>query len=274
MVTTPPEHTSAPMESHQAREAAESFGVDAARYDRARSSYPDALIETLVAASPGRRFLDVGMGTGIVGRQLQAAGCTVLGVEPDARMAEFARSTGCEVEVATFEEWDPAGREFDTVVSGQSWHWVDPVAGPAKAAEVLRPGGLLSMFWNVSKPPVELERAFGEVYRRVLPDSPMVTAAQSSSGGDPYKALSDKSADALVKSGAFGQLDRQKLTWEKSYTRAEWLEVSATTGITSRLPKEIMERVFEGLGEAIDAVGGSFTCECGTVVITATRTDA
>jgi SAM-dependent methyltransferase len=78
-----------------------SFGVDPERYDRARPRYPDALVERIIAASPGLDVLDVGCGTGIAARQFQALGCTVLGVEPDARMAEFARHSGVEVEVAT-----------------------------------------------------------------------------------------------------------------------------------------------------------------------------
>ncbi|MFD0532752.1 class I SAM-dependent methyltransferase [Actinomadura luteofluorescens] len=120
---------------------AESFGSDAERYDRARPRYPDALVERIAAACPGPDVLDVGCGTGIEARQFQAAGCTVLGVEPDARMAGFARRGGLEVEEATFESWDPAGRDFDAVIAGTAWHWVDPVAGAAKAARVLRPGG-------------------------------------------------------------------------------------------------------------------------------------
>lgn len=82
---------------------AESFGVDAERYDRTRPRYRDAMVEQIVAASPGPDVLDVGCGTGIEARQFQAAGATVLGVEPDARMADLARRTGVEAEVATFE---------------------------------------------------------------------------------------------------------------------------------------------------------------------------
>lgn len=130
-----------PQEPHQARQTAESFGVDAERYDRARPTYPDALIQRIIAASPGPDLLDVGCGTGVEARQFLAAGRTVLGVEPDERMAAFARRTGVEVEVATFEDWDAAGRTFDAVVAGQSWHWVDPVAGPAKAAGAQHPRG-------------------------------------------------------------------------------------------------------------------------------------
>ena len=126
---------------HKARLIAESFGTDAEGYDRARPGYPAALVARIVAASPGSGVLDVGCGTGIAARQFQAAGCTVLGVEPDARMARFARFRGLPVEVATFEAWDPEGRRFDAVIAAQSWHWVDPVDGAAKAARVLRPGG-------------------------------------------------------------------------------------------------------------------------------------
>jgi SAM-dependent methyltransferase len=76
-------------------------------------------------------------------------------------MADFARRRGLEVEVAAFEAWDPAGRAFDAVVAGQTWHWVDPIAGAAKAAEVLRPGGRLAVFWNVGEPGLgELRDAF------------------------------------------------------------------------------------------------------------------
>jgi SAM-dependent methyltransferase len=125
---------------------AESFGTHAELYDRTRPHYPDAMVERIVALIPGLEVLDVGCGTGKEARQFRAAGCEVLGVEPDARMADFARRYGLEVQVATFEDWDPAGRGFDVVVAGQSWHWVDPLAGAAKASRVLRPDGLLAAF--------------------------------------------------------------------------------------------------------------------------------
>ena len=158
-----------PREIHQARQLAESFGADPERYDRARPRYPGALAERVIAASPGPEILDVGTGTGIAARQFQAAGARVLGVEPDARMADFARRTGVPTEVATFEDWDSAGRHFDAVIAGQAWHWVDPVAGAAKAARVLRPGGRIALFWYVFQPAPELAQAFADVYHRAVP---------------------------------------------------------------------------------------------------------
>jgi SAM-dependent methyltransferase len=125
------------------------------------------MVDRIVAASPGRDVLDVGIGTGVSARAFQAAGCRVLGVEVDARMAEFARGGGLEVDVAKFEDWDSAGRTFDAVIAGQTWHWIDPVAGAAKAAQVLRPDGRLAVFWNVFEPLYEGTEASAEAWVEV-----------------------------------------------------------------------------------------------------------
>ena len=149
------------LDSEQSRQVAEGFGANAGRYDRARPSYPGAMVDRILATSPGRRVLDVGCGTGIVARLFQGAGAEVLGVDPDERMAAQARARGLEVEVARIEDWDPAGRHFDAVVAGQAWHWVDPAAGARRAAQALRPGGRLAVFWNSFPAPTWPGRSHG-----------------------------------------------------------------------------------------------------------------
>jgi SAM-dependent methyltransferase len=272
MPTIPPERArrSEP-ESHQHRQVAESFGTDAERYDRTRPRYPDAMVERIVAASPGSDVLDVGCGTGIEARQFQAAGCKVLGVEPDARMADFARRSGAEVEVATFEDWDAAGREFDAVVAGQAWHWVDPVAGAAKAAAVLRPGGRLAMFWHAFQLPSDVAEAFAAVYQRVVPDSPF-NVQPTRQALDGYQVLFAKAADGIRQAGGFSDPEQWRFDWEQSYTRDAWLDQMPTHGTLTQLPSDKLAEVLEGVGAAIDAMGGSFTMPYATVAITAART--
>jgi SAM-dependent methyltransferase len=262
-----PEHEQ--REPHQARQVAESFGSDAERYDRARPRYPGAMVEEVVTGRPGLGVLDVGCGTGIAARQFQAAGCRVLGVEPDARMADLARRFGVEVEVATFEAWDSAGRAFDAVIAGQAWHWVDPVAGAAKAAQVLRPRGRLAVFWNSFRPPAGVGDAFAAVHRRVLPDSPLSRGAMP--GPDAYSALCTKAADGMRQAGAFGDPQEWRFDWDRPYTRREWLDVVPTFGGYNQIPLAKQEELLAGLGAAIDAVGGSFTMGYTAVVATAVR---
>jgi SAM-dependent methyltransferase len=254
-------------EPHHAREVAESFGSDAERYDRTRPSYPEALVDQIVAASPGPDMLDVGCGTGIDARQFQASGCQVLGVEPDARMADFARRTGVEVEVATFEAWDPAGRDFDAVVAGQAWHWVDPVAGAAKAAQVLRSRGRLAVFWNVFQPPPDLADAFAALYRRVLPDLPFIPWARPAL--EVYSAIFAKAADGILQTGAFGEPEQWRFEWEQSCDRNEWLDQVPTFGGHSQFPPAKQQELLAGIGAAVDAVGGRFMLHYTTVAVTA-----
>jgi SAM-dependent methyltransferase len=258
---------------HEQRKVAESFGSDAGRYDRARPSYPVALVDRIVGSSPGvgaPSILDVGCGTGISGRLFLAAGCQVLGIEPDARMAELARRNGVDVEVAKFEEWDAGGRAFDVVIAAQAWHWVDPVAGAAQAAAVLRPGGRLAVFWNAFLPPADLRAAFGEVYQRALPDRP-VAGFWARPAVEAYLVGCGRAADAMRQAGGFGEPETWRFDWSRPYTRDEWLDVVPTFGGHSLLPADVQAELLTGIGAAVDAVGGVFTMDYATVAATATR---
>ena len=250
---------------------AESFGTDAERYDQARPGYPDALVARIVAGSPGPDVLDVGCGTGIAARQFQAAGCAVLGVEPDARMADFARASGLQVEVATFEEWQPAGRTFDAVIAAQSWHWVDPVAGAVKAAQVLRPDGRLAIFGHVFEPPAEVAEPFAAAYRRVVPDSPF-SNLPARRPLDMYQAMYAKLADKIRETEQFDDPEHWRFDWEQSYTRDQWLALLPTTGGLTRLPPDKTADILAAVGTAVDTLGGRFTMQYTTLATTAVRT--
>ncbi len=247
-----------------------SFGVDTQRYDQARPGYPAALVARIIAETPGADVLDVGCGTGIAARQFQAAGCTVLGVEPDRRMADFARARGLRVEVATFEAWQPGDRKFDAVVAAQSWHWVDPVTGAAKAAGVLRPGGRLAIFGHVYEPPAEVAEPFAAAYRRVAPDSPFSGQPARRPLG-AYQAGYEKFADQIRETGQFGDPERWRFDWQQSYTRDQWLELLPTTGGLTRLPADQLAEILDAVGNAIDSLGGSFTMDYTTLAVTAAR---
>ncbi|SEL85511.1 class I SAM-dependent methyltransferase [Streptacidiphilus jiangxiensis] len=272
MPTLPPEGAVPPSQQpHQAREVAESFGVDPERYDRARPRYPDALVAAVLDAAAGASVVDVGIGTGIVARQFRAAGCSVLGVEADARMAAWAREHGgFEVEVARFEDWDPAGRAFDAVVSGQTWHWIDPAAGAVRAARALRAGGRLAAFWNVDQPSSEVAEAFDAVYRRVLPGS-LAAGQWAAPGESRYGGLTTRAADGIRASGAFGDPQEWHFGWERTWTRDQWLDQLPTTGGHTRLPAARLAEVLAGVAEAVDAMGGAFTMRYTAVVVAAER---
>lgn len=142
------------------RERANSFGGAASNYDAHRPCYPDQLIDD-VLASGARRVLEGGAGTGIASMQMIERGAEVLAVEPDARMAAVAQAKGIPVELATFEDWDPAGRRFDRVVFAASFHWVDPAVALPKIRGILDDGGKLALIWNRLRPISPTSRSIG-----------------------------------------------------------------------------------------------------------------
>jgi SAM-dependent methyltransferase len=121
-----------------------------------------------------RTVLDVGAGTGIASEQLLWRGVNVLAVEPDPRMVEIARDKGIPIEIGTFENWDPAERQFDLVVFGQSFHWVNPDIALPKVHALLSTGGQLALMWNRLFPTDPTHGDFAEIYRDYMdPSSPL-----------------------------------------------------------------------------------------------------
>ncbi|MDI3424072.1 class I SAM-dependent methyltransferase [Streptomyces luteolus] len=278
MPTVPPGPSGRPArDARQLRRTARSFGTDAARYDRSRPRYPQALVDRLaVPAVPASRadgplVLDVGCGTGIVARQLKEAGCRVLGVEVDPRMADLAHAEGVDVEVAAFESWDPAGRRFDAVVAGQTWHWLDARAAATTAARALLPGGRLAVFWNVPELPPEVTRALATAYRRVAPDAPFRLPDSTVRAADGYQPLLDAAADGIRATGDFDTPEQWRHDWDHTYTRDAWLDQMPTHGTLTRLTPERVREILAEVGAAIDALGGSFTAPYATLAVTATR---
>jgi SAM-dependent methyltransferase len=211
--------------------------------------------------------LDVGCGTGKVGRLFLAKGCEVVGVEPDPRMAGVARSHGIPVEVATFELWNPARRMFDLVVCGQAWHWVDPSLGAQRAASVLVPGGRLAIFWNRGRHDAQTQAALNEAYVRFAP----ALAKESVPPGDEPSDRSDDIA-AIAATRLFAPSQLRTYGWTQQYSRDEWLDQLGTHSDHIALEPEQRAALLDAVGNAIDRLGGSITLHYGTELIIAQRT--
>jgi SAM-dependent methyltransferase len=250
----------------QDRRRASSFGEHAEQYDRVRPAYPEELIDTLLADGPSA-VLDIGCGTGITARLFAGRGCEVLGIEPDPRMAAVARRRGSVVEEGSFEQWAPAGRQFDLLVAGQAWHWVEPKAGADRAAAALRPGGRIGLFWNQSFPDPAVRQVIDEVYDRLLPD----LGANAVLLGRRDDRLYDRVVDSLRDSGHFEQVEVRRFAHAVRYTTAAWLELAATHSDHRTLPPDELAGLFDALGPALDAAGGEVPVQYETTLVTGRR---
>jgi SAM-dependent methyltransferase len=246
------------------RTRADSFGAAARIYDARRPRYPSQLVDDLLVQG-ARTVLDVGAGTGIASEQLLERGVSVLAVEPDPRMAEVAREKGILVETATFESWDPAGRRFELVVFGQSFHWVNPDIALPKVHRLLSDGGRLALMWNRLFPTHPTQRDLAEIYRDYMdPGSPLV---DGSSNGLDAEHRTDRLIASITAAG-FTVVER---TYRRDdhYSTEQWLDFAFTYSnhlvLAAEKASELRTRLAERIGSKGVSVGGD------TLLVLATR---
>ena len=243
-----------------------SFGEDAEQYDRARPTYPSAVIDAVCEGLAVRRVLDVGCGTGIASQLFLDRGCEVVGVEPDERMAAVARRRGVGVVVSPFEAFSPPAEPFDVVASAQAWHWVDQSIGPARAADALREGGrlvLISNGYERGEVRDELRAVYGEHAPELL--------AKTFVLGRPALSLRAAHADPIEACRRFGPVEERSFTWERTYSREEWLDQLPTHSDHKMLPPDVLSRLLLHIGDVIDANGGALTIGHTTELLLAAR---
>ena len=126
---------------------------DCVRY---RPDYPPALLEWLQCeqgVDMDWQVADVGAGTGISSKMFLDAGYRVTAVEPNAPMRAAAKRW-----LQAYENFDavdgnadasglPAA-SVDLVIVAQAFHWFDEETTRREFARILRPHGLVAIWWN------------------------------------------------------------------------------------------------------------------------------
>lgn len=137
-------------------DSTERFSDRVGDYARYRPDYPAALpawLQREFGVTAGWRVADVGAGTGISAEMFLDAGCRVTAIEPNAAMRQAAvawlgsnphfRAVDGRAEATGLPE---AG--IDLVGAAQAFHWFDPAAAHAEFRRILRPHGLVAIWWN------------------------------------------------------------------------------------------------------------------------------
>jgi SAM-dependent methyltransferase len=233
------------------------FGEVADEYQRARPTYPPELFDAIVSISgvkAGDALLEVGAGTGKATDGFVARGLRVTAAEPSPGMAAVLRSRLPEVTVheSGFEDVPEAAGTFAIVAAAQSWHWVDPVRGPAKAADLLRPGGWITLFWN--RPDLDGSAWHDElqpIYARITP--PMTHDNQLAK----WSTNIERVVVQLGSSGRFGPCTPAEFPWSARYTTAEYIELLGTYSDHRLLPDEKRAELHGAIAAWIDANGGT-----------------
>jgi SAM-dependent methyltransferase len=240
-----------------------SFGGVAQLYDRARPSYPEALVDDVLAfagAGDGDRAVEVGAGTGKATVLFARRGLALTALEPDPAMAAIAAANLASfpqvaIEQVEFERWRPGG-DCKLLYSAQAWHWVRPEMRYVHARRALVDGGAVAAFWNrpqfaETAVQEELERAYEEFGPQLDPPGPM----------HPSNFASDwmTEVDAeLAQAAGLGELETREYRFTAHYTTAQYLDVLQTHSDHITLAPDRRAALLDAIAVIIDRHGGSF----------------
>lgn len=150
------------------------FSAQAESYRASRPTYPDSLIDSLVAdAGIAARdaVVDFGAGTGILTRLLVRRGFAVTAVEPNEQMRIQAEVPEARWINGTFENSTLPDASQRWAVAAQAFHWADPKRALPEIRRVLKPDRLFTILWNRRKNGESEVLAWTQqAIRRHLPD--------------------------------------------------------------------------------------------------------
>jgi SAM-dependent methyltransferase len=225
---------------HEIAELRANFDEAAELYDRARPGYPAQLFDdlaNLAGLRPRARVLEIGCGTGQATLPLADRHYQITAIELGPNLAAVARRKlasfqNVAVTVAAFESWPVPPEPFDAVVSATAFHWLDPSVRVIKAAEALRPGGVLATIatHHIAGGDAQFFVDVQDCYGRWFPEPPPVRPPKSEQSSNRLPTAADipQDSDELERSGLFEPAIFRRYEWEQPYTAQEYLDVLST----------------------------------------------
>jgi len=269
----------------------EGFDAVAEAYDRERPSYPPELVDEACAIGTlvdGSQVLEVGCGTGKLTEALIERGLSVDAVDPGPNMIAVARRrTGesARFQVGRFEDITFPDASFDAVFSATAFHWVDPAVGWAKAAQLLRPGGLLALMMFITYLDEETGRndeAIHALFERHLPaddgswqplrDLPTLRRGFEERADDVSAVWTWLGHRNLTSRDAPGLFEDVRLTTavdRREQTADELWALFETTSTYPRIAPAARAELHGELHETIDGLGGTLRSNELCVLVTA-----
>ena len=229
---------------------ARSFGGVADAYERGRPGYPTEAVRWLVGNEP-TTVLELGAGTGKLTETLVELGHDVHACEPDEEMLAVLRKKLPDIRSsASAAEQIPApDASFDVVVAAQCLHWFDLDRALPEINRVLKPGGRISVVWNVRDESMPWVRKLGRI---------IGTQEQLREPEEP-----------LVKSGLFGFVEQASYKFWQKVDRKSIVDLVLSRSNIAVLDEAAREAkirellaFYDDYGRGMDGMRLPYDCDC------------
>jgi SAM-dependent methyltransferase len=231
-------------------------------YDQVRPSYPEDLVEDILALSgipPEGRILEIGCGPGNATIPFAQRGYRMVCIELGKRLAALAAKNcraypNVEIRNIALEDWPLEEKAFDLALSADVFHWIPPEIGYPKVARALNDSGSAAFFWNVPvDPKTDWSRAIEEVYRKRAPHVE-----------NPDKSFTVDWVIGIIKdnfrqAGCYGEVNVKQYRWSEVYTSEQYLKLLRTYSGHRDLDEDTRGKLFADIRDVIERFGGTVT---------------
>lgn len=240
-------------------------------YDLARPIYPEAVYQQIMQFSEigeNANILEVGAGTGkatdlFVNRNLYSQSnkrinhfyLDLLEVS-DEQVAflenKYHNYPQINVKRNYFEEYI-ADKQYDLIYSATAFHWVKSDIGYPKAWEMLKPGGTLAVFWQMSSVTYyndEIFKGLNAIKQKYLPNESLGFDAQG------INQVKEKRISQIQSGGYFEMPKIYEFRWTDTYDADKYTKLVNTYSSTQTLQEDVKNAYLEEIKRYINHNGG------------------
>ena len=230
-------------------------------YEYARPKYPQELYERILSFSGINNtcnILEVGAGTGqATDLLLQNAAYSIDLIEVSQKQADFLRSKysnkeNIKVTCSYFEDYT-SDKPYDLIYSATAFHWIDSEVGYPKAWRMLRAGGTLAVFWQMSSVlyyDFGIFRELNEIKKKYLPNE---TLGFDNEG---IKCTKEKRIKQIQSGGYFGMPECHEFRWTDIYDADKYVALVNTYSSTQLLEQNTRNDYLNEIRVCINTAGG------------------
>ena len=251
------------------RNLKDAFGNSSKNYQSSRREYPPELIDYIINKTNLTEtsvILDIGCGTGKSTIPFAKIGCKIEAIDLSKEMIKEAieatnKNLNISYNVCSFEDFKTDGKLFDAILSGTSFHWLEPIIRTKKILSVLKNKGHIAIFW--SYPAYENSdflQKLREIYKNDVPKYP-----------EGYTKNEERFIPELKDYGLFENIRLKEFLVSETYTKEELINLLNSYSWITSLDSEAKENFFNKIKELLKEYDRPLVCPRYYKVITAQK---
>ncbi len=244
----------------------EVFDDVAELYDEVRPGYPAAIVKAIIEQArlkPEGHVLEIGPGTGQMTQAFADRGYAITALELGTRLAarcaqKFQQQPHVRILNLAFENYQADAERYQLLLAAQSFHWIDAELALHRATQFLQHGAAIALVWTLD---TSQETAFYQA------SNPLFERCVNTAKTPELPSAADRYRQALGQHPAFGPIRETAVSWERRYSKDQFLKLLQTFSPIRVLPEASREIFLGEMSKLIDDFGDTVLRQYQTVAL-------